>query len=985
MSQIALDPVGVPVAAVPGAALDGGAGERARLALEAAGLGVWDWDLERDQLHWDEGARALHGLPAGATATREELLARIHPADREAFQAAVLASVDPAVRGPCEVTYRVAAPDGSERWIHAAGRVEWAGENGSTRAVRVIGAVRDDTRARAAERALDERDERLRAALHASGTGTFRWDIATGALDWDESLDRLFGLVPGQTVRSLGGFLAAVHPDDRARVSAACARCAADGADFDEEFRVVRPDGAVRWLDDKGLTFRGPDGRPAYMTGACVDVTERRRAADERERLLRARHEAAELARERLAELEAVYAGAPVGLAVLDRELRYVRVNAQLAALHGRPPEAHLGRTPAEIVPFPTGRMEGLLRRVLETGEALAPFPVRGALPGSPEERTWLVTFYPLAGPDGGVAGVGAVVDEVTELERATRALRDSEGRLRRILESGIVGAFFWHVDGRISEANDAFLEMLGYTRDDVREGRLDWRTLTPPAWAGDDERKVAELLETGRHGPYEKEYLSADGHPVPVMIASAFFEGSKTDGVALCLDRTDQRRAETALRQRERELSDALAAAEETAGHLHRQQAVTAALAAALHDEDIAGALIEQAVPLLGGQAAAVLRFDGDDLVCVGYAGFPDEEIVRGWMRYPAALGTPAGDVARTGEPVFLESLDAWGRTYPRWAEWVRAHGYQAYAGLPMRAAGRVAGVLVINFAEARAFTTQDRETLLGMAGVTAQAFERARLYREAVQARRDAEEARAQAEEANQAKSAFLAAMSHELRTPLNAISGYVDLLEMGIRGPVTAAQVEDLGRIRRSARHLLGLIDDVLGFARLGAGSLTYHVREVPLAPLLADAEIMVAPQSAERGLRLTIHPCPPELRVRADAEKAQQILLNLLGNAIKFTPQGGEVEVSWAAEPGRVRVAVRDTGVGIPSEKLAQVFEPFVQVDRQYAPSVGVGLGLAISRELARAMGGELTAQSTPGAGSTFTVSLAAVEDEDAREE
>jgi PAS domain S-box-containing protein len=955
--------------------------ERARAALAAGGLGLWDWDVERDDLHWDDAARALHGLAAGAAVTGETVLACIHPDDRAQVDAAVRASVDPGVRGPCEVTYRVAAPDGTERWVQAVGRVSWAGEAADARAVRVIGTLRDDTRARTAERALAERDERLRAALHASRTGTFRWDVRTGELTWDENLDRLFGLEPGQTVRSLSAFVAMVHPGDRQRVMDACGRCAREGADFDEEFRVVRPDGTVRWLEDKGRVFPGPDGAPAYMTGACVDTTERKRAANEREHLLAAQRAAAALAGQRLAELEAVYAGAPVGLAVLDRELRYVRVNAQLAALNGRTPEAHVGRTPGEVMPFAAEDLEADLRRVMETGEPTEPFPVRAVLPGSAEERTWLVTCYPVRGADGSVAGVGAVVDEVTAMERMTRALRASEARLRRILDSGIVGAFFWNVDGAITDANDAFLALLGYTRDDVRTGWLDWRVLTPPAWKDEDDRRVAELLSTGRHGPYEKEYLSADGTPVPVLITSAFFDGSRTEGVALCLDRTAQERAEAALRQGERELraalsetEDARAAAEHTAEHLHRQHAVMTALAAALHESEIADALISQAVPLLDAQAATVLRREGDDLVCVGYAGYADADM-RAWRRYPASLGTPAADAARTGEPVLMEDARAWESRYPAWGPWVRAHGYEAYAALPLQAGGRVAGVLVLSFSGPRAFTARDRETLLGMAAVAAQAMERARLYREAVEARREAEAARAEAEAANQAKSAFLATMSHELRTPLNAIGGYVDLLEMGIRGPVTPAQVQDLSRIRRSTQHLLGLINDVLNFAKLGAGTVTYDVRDVPLEPLLADAEIMIAPQSAARGLRLDIRPCGADVHVRADPEKVQQILLNLLTNAVKFTPPGGAVEVACRVGEARVEIEVRDTGPGIEPDKLAQVFEPFVQLDRRFSrPSEGVGLGLAISRDLARAMGGELSARSAAGAGSTFVLEL-----------
>jgi PAS domain S-box-containing protein len=242
--------------------------------------------------------------------------------------------------------------------------------------------------------------------------------------------------------------------------------------------------------------------------------------------------------------------------------------------------------------------------------------------------------------------------------------------------------------------------------------------------------------------------------------------------------------------------------------------------------------------------------------------------------------------------------------------------------------------------------------------------------------------ERQRAAAEEANRAKSSFLAVMSHELRTPLNAIAGYVQLLEMGIHGPVTPAQLGALDRIERSQKHLLRLINDVLNLARIESGRVEYALEDVHLPTLLATVTPMVEPQLEEKGLSFQVDvDAPPP--VRADLEKVQQILINLLSNAIKFTPAGGRISVDASmrdGEPGVVFVRVSDSGIGIPPEKQASVFEPFVQVDMSRTrSSQGSGLGLAISRDLARGMGGDLRVRSELGRGSTFTLTLPAAGD------
>jgi PAS domain S-box-containing protein len=297
-------------------------------------------------------------------------------------------------------------------------------------------------------------------------------------------------------------------------------------------------------------------------------------------------------------------------------------------------------------------------------------------------------------------------------------------------------------------------------------------------------------------------------------------------------------------------------------------------------------------------------------------------------------------GEVARTGEPIRFESGSAVMR---RW--------FDVFAFRIEEPESRQVALL---FTDVSAYkhADEERERLLGAA-----------------------EAARAEAEAANRAKAEFLAAMSHELRTPLNAIGGYVELLDLGINGPVSPAQRGALARIAANQRHLLGLINDILSFARLEAGRIEFEIEPLRAAEILGGLESMVSPLADAKGIAYLLEPMDPGLHFRADAERVRQILLNLVANAIKFTPEGGWVVLSCEAAGDAVHVRVRDNGPGIAPEEQERIFDPFQQVGRRLnQPKEGVGLGLAISRDLARAMGGDLRVESLPGEGSTFTLRL-----------
>ena len=349
------------------------------------------------------------------------------------------------------------------------------------------------------------------------------------------------------------------------------------------------------------------------------------------------------------------------------------------------------------------------------------------------------------------------------------------------------------------------------------------------------------------------------------------------------------------------------------------------------------------------------------------------------------------------------------------------RAAGIRATLRVPLRKGGRLVAGVGLQYTDPRDWTGDEialaqevvervwdalaradaaaalRESEARLRAALAEAE---RLREAAERERAAAERERAAAVEANRAKSQFLASMSHELRTPLNAIQGHVQLLELGLHGPLTQGQREALGRTQAAGRHLLGLVTDVLDYAKLEAGKVEFAVRATALAEVVRQAVPLIEPQCRLRGLELTVtlpeDRGEPPLHVWADQERLVQALLNLLANAVKFTPArqptgapgrvalevgdalgaaatGADEMGGSASEQAWVRV--RDTGIGIARERTARIFEPFVQARPGYAREhQGVGLGLAISRDLVRGMGGALGVESEEGVGSTFTIAL-----------
>jgi signal transduction histidine kinase/DNA-binding response OmpR family regulator len=428
-------------------------------------------------------------------------------------------------------------------------------------------------------------------------------------------------------------------------------------------------------------------------------------------------------------------------------------------------------------------------------------------------------------------------------------------------------------------------------------------------------------------------------------------------------------------LDRRTREVAGSQRLANAATARLTRLQRITAALGDTATQDGVADSVLREAILALECEAGAVvLRGGGAESHTLLRESGTLDSLMRSFDTSAESSSPGAESVAKC-RAIYLESFEDMVVRYPAFRDVSKSDCRGAWIFLPLGIGGHAVGALAFGFAGARRFSPLDRDFADTVARYCAQALDRVRLRVAAATAIAQASEARLMAEHANNAKTMFLRAMSHELRTPLNAISGYTEILELGIRGAVNPEQVKDLGRIKRAASYLLRLINDVLTVARF-EGARPLDVISIPLNPMLAEVDGLCALQATAKGLVLTVTPCDQDVIVAADSERFQQILLNLITNATKFTHTGGRIGVTSEGDGTVVRIRVTDTGLGIRPVDIERVFEPFVQIDRHLTSlsHQGVGLGLSISRELARAMRGDLTLESTEGVGSTFTLTL-----------
>jgi signal transduction histidine kinase len=383
---------------------------------------------------------------------------------------------------------------------------------------------------------------------------------------------------------------------------------------------------------------------------------------------------------------------------------------------------------------------------------------------------------------------------------------------------------------------------------------------------------------------------------------------------------------------------------------------------------QPVFAAIVDSAGRLCGAESAVVWRFAGDQAQFAASYNFPSETVEMYRRRFPRPLrDTDHLWRVADGSVLNLSDVEADSRTSAAVREIYRARGVRSAVWVPMVRAGQTIGVINVAHRDVAAFSDTRVQLLQTFANQAVIAIENARLFREI-------EDKSRQLEVASRHKSEFLANMSHELRTPLNAIIGFSEVLAQGMFGDVNDKQAEYLHDILESGLHLLSLINDILDLSKIEAGRMELELADFDLPSAVDNAVTLMRERAARRGISLGRDVDGRVGTIRADERKVKQVLLNLLSNALKFTPAGGRIDVRVAVDDQLVEVSVADTGVGIAPGDQEAVFEEFRQVGTADKKVEGTGLGLALSRKFVELHRGRLWVTSQVGAGSTFTFTI-----------
>jgi PAS domain S-box-containing protein len=809
--------------------------------------------------------------------------------------------------------------------------------------------VRDITEERRAESALRESEARLRRIVDSNAVGVVVADLSGRVIDANAAFLDLVGYTPEDVRAGRLDFHALTPPEFRPRDEGAIAAMRATGrhAPFEKEY-LHRDGRRVPILVGTAYLGRDADGRELGV-GLVIDLTERRRA----EEALRASE----------SRFRALMDQAPFSVQLLDADGRTLHVNRAWEDLWGVTVDQVADYNMLEDAQLAAKGVLPHLRRAFAGEPADLPaiqYDPNESIPDRTrhaDPRRWVAAVaYPLKDPDGAVREVVLVHDDITERRRVEDDLRASEARFRHLADA--MPQIVW-ITGPGRDVEYVNRRWLDYTGQDVAQalGPDGWRAAVHP----DDVGAIvdASLRSHAEGTPFEAEYRIRDAHGgyrwhLGRAVAIRDDAGRVVRRFGTATDIDDRRRAE----QDARFLAEA-----------------GATLAALVDESSTLQRVARLAVPAFADWCSVDLIGPDGHPECLAVAHVDPQKVALAHdlrRRYPPDPDAPHGltHVIRTGRAELVAEIpDALLVAGARDADHLRILrdlGLRSYICVPLASPGGTIGALSFVAAESgRRYGPEDlrlAEDLAHRAGV---AIENARLY--------------AALQEADRRKDEFLAMLAHELRNPLAPIRHAVAMMALDEGDP--AARRDSRAVIDRQARHLTSLVDDLLDVSRINEGKITLARRPLAVSAFVQAAVEAARPLIDARRHALSVRMPAEPLSVEGDLTRLTQVALNLLNNAAKYTPEGGRIRLTVAAEGASVVVRVADDGEGIAPELLPRVFDLFTQASRSLDRAQGgLGVGLTLVRRLVEMHGGAVEAQSAgPGRGSTFTVRLPRLSD------
>jgi PAS domain S-box-containing protein len=813
---------------------------------------------------------------------------------------------------------------------------------------------------RESEQAVRDSESRLRLALTAARMVAWHWNPVDDNVVVSDNAADVFGLLPGSTLETSEQRLALIHPDDVERHRTTVMKAVRECGSYLSQFRMFRPDNReVIWLEERGHAVREQPGRAVRVFGVVMDITARRRAEDELQK-----------ERDRLAVTLA-----SIGDAVITTDTggRVAFLNGVAESLTGWANAEAVGR-PLEVVFNIVNEqtrqpVENPATRALRAGVivGLANHTVLIAKDGT--GRPIDDSAAQVRDGEGHVVGTVLVFRDVTErrrLEKQAREQGEAARKLAAIVDSSEDAIISKTLGGVIQSWNAAAERMFGYAADEAVERPI--TMLFPPDRLAEEERIISRIRSGERVEHFDTVRLRKDGTTIPISLTISPIrdeEGQIIGASKIARDITDRTRAEAALRHSEGRLAAELEAT--TRLHNLSTRLLSAAnLTTALED------VLENAIQTCGADFGNVQLFNTQDesLEIVAQRGFRSDfldyfRIVR------MDEGSCCAQAMQCGERIIIEDVDL-DPSYEPHRPVAAAAGYRAVASTPLKSHhGAVVGMLSIHFRSRHRLSERDGRLLDLYARHAADLIERLRLMDELCQVA-------AKLSEANRKKDEFLATLAHELRNPLAPLRSALQIIRLS---PDRDAREKARNMMERQLGQMVRLVDDLMDVSRITRGKVELRKERVQLSAVVAGAVETSRPLVEQMGHELTIRLTKHPVVVEADPTRLAQVFANLLNNAAKYSDRGGHIWITAERHDNDVEVSIKDTGIGIPPDKLTSIFDMFAQVDRSLEKAQGgLGIGLTLVRRLVELHKGRVEARSEGvSRGAEFVVRLPIVED------